>query len=189
MKRHALVLALLLAACSGEKTEAPGQAAKPAVPDPPAASALQEQLASSADFAEYQFTNASITIPVDAPLMNESARDASRQLASENWVRIDENGNVGLTEKSGSDKRFVLRPNGMLDIVPLAKKQMGQAGEVVRNPDGTISLEFTWTWNRNEVGQALTSGMVHDRLEGEQKARATFIWDGSGWMILKIEPV
>ena len=38
---------------------------------------------------------------------------------------MDTNGDISLTDKSRSDKRFLMRPNGLLDIVPLAKKEMG----------------------------------------------------------------
>lgn len=186
--RRAIVVLALLAACSSEQKTAETPSAKAAVPEPPPAADLRERLATAPELAEFEFTNASITMPTDGALMNEATRAAAKELERDGWLASDPgDGDVWLTEKSRGDRRFLLRENGMLDIVPLAKKQMGEVTAVQKNADGTFTADFTWTWAPNEVGASLRSGWVHDRLAGDQTGRATFLWDGTSWVILKIE--
>jgi hypothetical protein len=85
--------------------------------------------------------------------------------------------------KAMDDKRFILRENGLLDVVPLAKKEMGEVSAVRMNPDDTATADFTWTWVPNEVGS-----LFPEKYAGTHAARATFIWDGTSWSMLKIEP-
>ena len=95
---------------------------------------------------------------------------------------MDGSGKVVLTGKSKSDKRFLVRPNGILDIVPLAKKELGEVTAVRMNDDGTAAADFTWTWVPNEVGRTFA-----DRYAGTQQATATLIHDGTSWSILGIK--
>ena len=39
----------------------------------------------------------------------------------------------------------------------------------------------------NEVGAAFKTGLIADRFSAGQDGRATLIWDGTNWVILKIE--
>src|SRR5690242_19384563 len=186
MKR-ALAVLVLLAACSQEKPIEQAAPAKPAAPPPPSAAQARELIASSADFGEFEFTNAGYTTPTSGAAMNEPQRAAAKELAQAGWLTLDKTGDIALSEKSRSDKRFLLRPNGLLDIVPLAKKEMGDVTAVRGNPDNTVTVDFTWRWIANEVGEAFKTGPVHDRFAAPQDGRATLMWDGTGWMILKIE--
>ena len=81
--------------------------------------------------------------------------------------------------KAKEDKRFLVRPNGTLDVVPLAKKELVSI-DAVRGE----RVDFTWKWIPNEVG-----ALLKDRFAGDQKATATLLWDGTTWTVLRIEAV
>lgn len=192
MKRALSVALVLLAACGGSdekpiSDQSTAAAAKAAPPMPPSPQQAREQIASSAEFGEYEFTNAGFTTPVSGATMSAPVRQSVRELAQAGWLELDPAGDVALTDKSRSDKRFLLRPNGLLDIVPLAKKEMGDVTAVRRNADNTVTVDFTWRWIANEVGASFKTGLEHDRFAAQQDGRATLMWDGTGWMILKIE--
>ncbi|HUR80085.1 MAG TPA: hypothetical protein VM733_04935 [Thermoanaerobaculia bacterium] len=186
MKR-ALAVLFLLAACSREKPIEQAAPAKPSAPPPPSAAQARQLIAASADFGEFEFTNAGYTTPTSGVAMNQPQRATARELAQAGWLTLDNTGDIALSEKSRSDKRFLLRPNGLLDIVPLAKKEMGDVTAVHANPDNTVTVDFTWRWIANEVGQAFRTGVVHDRFAAPQDGKATLIWDGSQWTVLKFE--
>ncbi|HVE70479.1 MAG TPA: hypothetical protein VNI54_03855 [Thermoanaerobaculia bacterium] len=186
MKR-ALAFTLLLVACSGEPTVTETAPAKPAASPPPSVAQARELIASSADFGEYEFTNAGYTLPTSGAAMNEPQRASAKELAKAGWLKLENTGDIALSDKSREDKRFLLRPNGLLDIVPLAKKEMGDVSAVRANPDNTVTVDFTWRWIANEVGQAFQTGPVHDRFAAQQDGRATLMWDGANWTILKFE--
>jgi glucose/arabinose dehydrogenase len=193
MKRILAVALLLLAACGGsdEKPIADQSTAAtttaPAPPPPPNPQQARELIANSAELGEYEFTNAGFTTPTSGATMSEPVRQSVRELAAAGWLTLDPAGDVALSEKSRNDKRFLLRPNGLLDIVPLAKKEMGDVTAVRANADGTATVEFTWRWVANEVGAAFKTGLVHDRFAAQQDGRATLMWDGTSWTILQIE--
>jgi hypothetical protein len=119
--------------------------------------------------------------------MSEPVRQSVKELVAAGWLDLDPAGNVALTDKSRNDKRFLLRPNGLLDIVPLAKKEMGEVTSVRANDDGTARVDFTWRWIANEVGSSFKTGLVADRFAAPQDGAATLIWDGTTWSVLKIE--
>lgn len=188
MKRALAVCLLLLAACSGdEKPIEQAAPTQPTAPPPPSAQQAHGLIASSPDFGEYEFTNAAFTMPVSGAAMNEPQRIAAQELSAAGWITLDGNGDVALNEKSRNDKRFLLRANGLLDIVPLAKKEMGEVTAVRQSPDGTVTVDFTWTWIANEVGRAFNTGLVADRFATVQDGRAMLMWDGTGWTILSIQ--
>lgn len=189
MKR-ALAILLLLAACKAESpaTTTSAAAPKPAAPAPPSAQQAHDLIANSGELAEHQFTNAGWTTPVARSSMSAPVRAEAQQLASAGWIALDEKtGDVMLTDKSRSDKRFLLRENGLLDVVPLAKKEMGDVSDVHRNDDGTVAVKFNWKWIPNEVGAVFKTGQVHDRFSTPHESTATLMWDGSAWSVLKIE--
>jgi hypothetical protein len=186
MKRL-VALMLLLVACSGEAPVTDTGAAKPATPPPPSAAEARQLIASSPDFGEYEFTNAGYTLPTSGAAMNEPQRVAAKELAAAGWLSLASGGDIALAEKSQADKRFLLRPNGLLDIVPLAKKEMGEVNAVRAEADDTVTVDFTWRWIANEVGQSFQTGPVHDRFAAMQAGKATLMWDGSAWTILKLE--
>jgi hypothetical protein len=188
--RRLLAALLLLAACSNEPAPPTTTAAEqPKTPPAPSVEQARELIAKSPDFGEHQFTHAGISIPVSAAAMSEPARQTAAQLAAAGWLELDPTGDIMLTDKSRDDKRFILRPNGLLDVVPLAKKEMGTVSAVRVDPnDGQAVADFTWRWIPNDVGTALTSGIEHDRFTAPvQNSTATFIWDGTAWSLLKID--
>jgi len=187
MKRALAIATLLLAACSSEAPVSESAAPKPAAPAPPSAEQTRELLASSAELGEYEFTNAGFTTPVAATTMSEPVRQSVQELVDGGWLARDGDRNIILTERSRNDKRFLLRPNGLLDIIPLAKKELLAVQSVASQPDGTLLATFSWRWLPNEVGSAFKTGLVHDRFATEQDGKATLMWDGTSWIVLKIE--
>jgi hypothetical protein len=192
MKRFVLVIITslaLLAACSSEEpaaTNTPDK--KPATSTPPSAQQAHAIIAKSGELAQHEFTNAAVSLPVAGSSMNEVTRAQAKQLADAGWLEFDGAGDIMLTAKSRSDKRFLLRENGLLDVVPLAKKELGDVTAVRQNPDGTVNADFTWRWVPNEVGTAFTSGLVHDRFGATQSATANLMWNGTEWTIITVEP-
>ena len=185
MKRLLAVLLLFAAACTSEKpaiADADATQTKPAAPAPPSPEQARDLIANSADFGEYEFTNAGFTLPVSGAAMNEPARVAAKELAAAGWLALEGTGDIALTDKSRADKRFLLRPNGLLDIVPLAKKEMGAVTAVRPNDDGTVMVDFTWRWIANEVG----TSFLRNQYEGTHNATATLFRENSEWRVLKI---
>ena len=190
MKRFAVLLALALAACSSEQpaaTNPTGSAEQKPGAAPPSAQQAKTIIEKSGELGQHEFTNAAVSLPVAGSSMNEPTRNLAKQLAAAGWIAFDGAGDIMLTDKSRSDKRFLLRENGLLDVVPLAKKQMGDVTAVRANPDGTINADFTWRWLPNEVGRSFKTGLVHERFAAPQDGRATLMWDGTAWSVLKIE--
>lgn len=186
MRRASVLAILLLFACSKPEPAAPAAEPKAAAPTPPSVAEARELIGGSAELGEFEFTNAGCSIPVAKENRGEAVNEDAKGLAGAGWIRIGGTGTIELTDKGSSDKRFILRPNGILDVVPLAKKEMGEVSAVRPNPDGTADADFTWRWVPNEVGSALGSGPVAQRFEGVQKSTATLIWDGTSWSVLKI---
>jgi hypothetical protein len=181
--RRALVLTALLAFACGTETPAPPPApAKPATPAPPSAAEAREIIAAAGPFGEFEFTHAAYSVPMEKSLRHAAANDVAAKLAKEKWIALDGSGKVALTSKSQSDKRFLVRANGILDIVPLAKKEMGNVTAVRANADGTAAADFTWTWQPNEIG-----ALLEERYAGEQKSTATLMWDGTSWTVLSVQ--
>lgn len=188
MKRCFILALLLLVACGGsEQPVAQTDSAKPAPPPMPSSQQARELIANSAELGEYEFTNAGFTTPVSNAMMSEPVRQSVKELAAAGWLKLDRNGDVSLTDKSQSDKRFLLRPNGLLDIIPLAKKEMGDVTSVRANDDGTARVDFAWRWIANEVGSSFKTGLIAERYAAQQDGTATLIWDGTSWSVLKIE--
>ncbi|HEY0591516.1 MAG TPA: hypothetical protein VGF40_07095 [Thermoanaerobaculia bacterium] len=186
--RYALGIALLLAlACSGGETAtettsaAPAAAAAP-LPTPEQAKAL---IAESPEFGDFEFsTGSSFSLPLDASQFNEPARAGAADLEKAGWIRI-EGGTVVLAKGEG-DKRFLVRPNGFLDIVPLAMKELGEVTGVRKTDEGA-EVEFTWRWVPNEVGASFTSGLVKERFDATHAATAKLRDFGEGWIVMLIE--
>jgi hypothetical protein len=187
MKRFLLAL-VLLTACRGAEEPATTSSA-PATPSkqpPPTIAEAREMIGSSAELSEFEFTNAAFTTPVELANASEPVRASAKELAAAGWISVD-GGRVALTGKSRGDKRFLMRDNGILDVVPLAKKEMGDVTAVHANPDGTATADFTWKWVANEVGTAFKTGALYERYSTPRSSKATLIWDGTSWSVLKIE--
>jgi hypothetical protein len=183
-----LIALLLFAACGGEQPAGTTpEAAAPRRQAPPAAEEARELIESSPSFSEFEFTSAGLSLPVDGSRLSPPSRTTVRELAESDWLELDSSGNVALTDRSGGDRRFILRPNGILDIVPLARKEMGEVEAVRENADGTVDADFTWRWLPNEVGSALQTGPIAERFAATQYATASLIWNGTEWTMLKIE--
>ena len=189
MKRLLIVFALAFAACGGgESKNAAAPAAKPKTPPPPTPAAAKELIAYSPDFSEYQFTNAAYTLPMKKSAMNEPARQAAKELFAAGWIRFVGD-DVQLNEKSGGDRRLIIRLNGYVDLVPLARKEFGEVTAVRGQADGAVLVDFGWRWIPNEIGQAFKSGLVKERFDAPQRATAKLMWDGKTWTILRIDEV
>lgn len=188
MRRFAAIALLLVAACKAEPpATTTTAAAPPATVKPPSIAEAQTLIANSAELGEFEFTKAGWTVPVSGKMMSAPARAEAHDLASAGWVAFDGAGDLMLTDKARNDKRFLMRENGLLDVVPLAKKEMGSVTAVRLKPDNTASADFTWKWIPNEVGASFRKGAVHDRFAEPRRSRATLIWDGTSWSVLKIE--
>ena len=187
MKTAALLALALALGCSAETPQKPAPAAaeKPATPPPPSVADAKTLIEESAEFSEYQFTNAAYSLLLARSAMNAPALEVANALKSAKLIGFDGDGNVVLTNKAKNDKRFLVRPNGVVDIVPLAKKEMIAVDSVGTGAEPVVELR--WRWIPNEIGSAFKTGMLAERYAGEQKARATLLWDGSAWTVLKIE--
>jgi hypothetical protein len=188
MRRLLLVLVLVLtAACTAEQPSSSTGNALPEAPTPPTAVEARAIIDSAPEFGEFEFTNAAYSIPVAAASMSDATLSAAKDLAREGWVGFDGAGDLVMTDKAQNDKRFILRPNGILDIVPLAKKEMGEVQAVEMMDDGTVAAHFRWRWIPNEIGLAFRSGPLHERYAAAHNATATLMWNGTSWVLLKIE--
>jgi hypothetical protein len=181
MKRLLLLLlaaALVCVSCKEKKgagTPAPPAKEQPAAQHPAITPAqAKELIAGAPEFGDYQFTNAAVTIPLKRSALRTDQAAIAKRLAAGGWIRFD-----GDDVKAKEDKRLLVRPNGTLDVVPLAKKELVSVDAV-----GGEKVDFTWRWVPNEIG-----ALLKDRFAGDQKARATLLWDGTNWTVLRIEPV
>ncbi|MGH9458685.1 MAG: hypothetical protein ACRD2J_13725 [Thermoanaerobaculia bacterium] len=188
MRIASLLLALPLAAtlaCGGvEEERAVDATAAEAPAPPPSPEDARELIAYSAAFGDYRFsTESSFSLPLDASRFNEPARQGAEDLEVAGWIDIRD-GRVVLAKGEG-DRRFLVRPNGFVDIVPLAKKEMLEVTSV--SPvDGKVEVDFTWRWIPNDVGASFTRGLVKERFDAMRHATATLQDFGSGWEVLII---
>lgn len=183
----AAAIALLAAGCSSEQpaTTSAAEERAPAPAAPPTPEAAGPLIAGSATFGDFDFsTGSSFSLPVDVVMRNEPARQGAEDLASEGWIR-DEGGKAVLTQKAQGDKRFLVRPNGFIDIVPLAKKELIEVSAVRPVEDG-VEVDFTWRWIPNEVGSAFKRGIIRDRFAATHDATAKLQDLGSGWEVMLI---
>lgn len=181
MKRF-LVL-LLLVACTAEKPVTPiPEKPKPA---PPSAAEAKQIIESSGDFSEFEFTSSAYTLPTKrSAMLNDQTRAVARDLQKAGWISFSGD-EVVLTSKALTSRRFLTRPNGYVDIVPLAKKEMGEVTAVRPTEEG-VDVDFNWKWTPNDIGSAFKSGPLFDRYAAPQKATATLYHDGTSWRILRI---
>jgi len=186
-----LLIVLLLAACAPEQattdsstTTAAATNQRPAAPTPAEARTLLE---TAPELGEYQFTDAGWTAPVSGAAMSEPVRAEAKELAAAGWILQENTGDIALNDKSRNDKRFLMRANGILDVVPLAKKELGDV-QAVRDREGVVTVDFTWRWIPNEVGQAFKSGLTADRFAAPKEATAELLYDGTKWTVVTIKP-
>jgi len=162
----------------------PSPAVTLAPPTPEEARAL---IAASAEFSDYQFTNASFSLPLKRSGMNEPTRSAAKDLAAAGWIRF-QGDEVQLTQKALGDKRWLVRPNGFVDVVPLARKELTELAAVQKSDDGNVKANFCWRWSPNEIGSAFKGGMLQERFTSMQCAIVTLQpGEGGGWEVLLLE--
>lgn len=186
MRACLFILFLFVVACAAETPRVESdsvETAAPVLPPPPSIEQAAQIISASAELSDYQFTRAAISIPLQESAMTPQVRETARALQKAKWIGIDGDGNVVLTAKAKADKRFLLRQNGFIDIVPLAKKKFIGVTAVKVNPAGEPLASFRWKWVPNEIGT-----LVASRYSGEQQAVATLLWDGSAWTVLRIAP-
>lgn len=166
-------------------TAATEAGATPAAP-PPTPAEAQELIARSQAFGDHQFTYAAWTFRTDTPLTHETTLAMAKDLENADWIRLNEN-RVELTDKSRGDKRFLLRPNGTLDIVPLARKELIEVTSVTPTDEGATAT-IRWRWVPNEVGSSFTSGPVKERFDAEQRSEVTLQSNAAGeWEVWGVE--
>lgn len=182
MKR--LLIVLLLVACSAEKPAAPPAAAEKPAPPPPTLAEAKQIIESSGDFSEFEFTNSAFTLPMKRSMMlNDQTRNAARDLQKAGW--IDFSGDDVVLRKGATDRRFITRPNGYVDIVPLARKEIVEVTAVRPTSEG-VEADFDWKWTPNEVGSSFKTGPLYDRYATPKQATATLYIDGGKWRVLRI---
>jgi len=182
----AIALAFFLFACGGEKPAAPEAGKSTAKLAPPTIEQAHELLAASPEFGDYQFTHASLALPLERSRMNEPAREAAHDLEKGGWIETQRD-HIVLSSKSAEDKRFNVRPNGFLEIVPLAKKEITEVGAVAESPDEKPIVTFCFKWIPNAVGVSLTKGSQKERFGAMHCAKATLIRIGEKWEVKAIE--
>ncbi len=185
-----ILLATLLG-CGGGETASTTPVPEPAktLVEPPSTEVAFDIVSKSQLFSEYNFTRAAFSLPMQANLLKGAALESAQDLAKAGWVFIDEAGNLVLAPKADGDKRFIVRPNGSLDIVPLAKKEFASVDALGHDEEGDVTVDFTWHWMPNEVGQSFEHGEIATRYDGDRKARATIYPTRDGWNVLRIREI
>jgi hypothetical protein len=159
-----------------------------APPPPPTTEAAKQLITDSAAFSDYQFTNASYSLPLKRSRFNEVTSKGAEELRAAGWIRF-EGDDVVLEPKAESDRRWLVRPNGFVDIVPIAKKELTEVSSVTPQADGNLKANLCWQWIPNEVGSAFKSGLVRERIETMHCAIADLQpSDDGGWEVLLVEP-
>ena len=192
MRTLTLLLLASLAACSpAAEQPSPESAAAESKPlAPPTVEEAAAIIRDSQEFSDYHFTFSSISLPLEKGQMNEPARKNAEELAAAGWLEFEPSGALTVPPKALETRRFVVRPNGFLDIVPLARKEFVGVTAVTPLPDGNVSAEFDWKWLPNETGQALVTGLTKERFDRPQKAKATLMpMKSGGWGVLIIEEI
>jgi hypothetical protein len=184
-----LSLLLLAPACGKHEPAAMAtetRAAVPALPPPAAAQAVLV-IRDSPEFGDFHFTDASLSIPVEGANQHGEQSQYAKALIQGGWLANKPN--VELTDRANQDRRFLLRPNGVLDVVPLAKKELIDVVFVLDNHDGTVNAAFNWHWIPNDIGQALPPRTTLGKryAEPSYRAIATLQDDGKVWSVKKIE--
>jgi hypothetical protein len=183
--RRLILIALLAAACGGGEKHATTAIAPARPPAPhracPSATDAQGIVEASSDFGELDFTQAAVTIPTKKSAMNPPQLDNAKRLATAGWLKLDRD-EVVLTKGKG-DPRFNVRPNGFIDIVPIAKKKLISASNVRSTSDG-CQADIKWAWVPTEVGAPFKQS---DLFVPTHNATATLMWDGANWTMLRIQ--
>jgi hypothetical protein len=188
MRLLLLALSLLSFACaqSEPKQQAPQETRKPAAAAP-SLEAARDLINTSGEFSEYEFTHAAYTLPMSKAARNAESEKAAADLRGAGWIRLDGSGNVVLTQKAKDDKRWLVRANGVVDLVPLGRKEVDRVTAIRQLPSGKVEADFQWHWVTNEVGSAFRSGPAHDRYAAKDlPAVATLSNDGPSWNVDRI---
>jgi hypothetical protein len=183
-------LSLLLLAPGCEKHEPPvaateTRAATPKLAPPSVAQAVLV-IRESPEFGDFHFTDAAVSIPVEgASRHGEQSLDAGA-LIQDGWLAGK--ADLELTDRARNDRRFIIRPNRVLDVVPLAKKELLEVVSVLDNHDGTVAVTFNWHWLPNEIGRAFPPRSLLGRRfrQPSYRAVATLQNDGHVWSVRKI---
>lgn len=189
----ALLIVIGFASCAKKEpttsetnVSTPAETQTPATP-PPTIEAARTFLESSEAFGDYQFTLASVSLPMKRSRLNDVTRPTVDDLTRAGWLR-DRGDEIALSEKAEKDKRFLVRPNGFLDIVPLAKKELMTVDAVGNDAPGSPTIDFKWRWIPNDVAQSF-HGDLAARFSTTYHARATLFFTQDGWDVLRIEKI
>lgn len=191
--RHLSFIAILLTTisvgCAAPETpEAPERAGgtEAATLPPPSAEQAEEIITSAPEWSDYKFSNAAWSLPLDQPIDHPVTLEMAKDLERADWIRVDRTNRVVLTQRAMKDRRFLVRPNDVVEMVPLAKKEFGEVTAI--EPAGeNVEVHFTWQWVPNEVGASFQSGFLHERYSATHQATATLMPREGEWMLLIIE--
>lgn len=183
--RPLIVIAILATACGGGEKHATTAVAPARPPAPhracPSATDAQGIVEASSDFGELDFTQAAVTIPMKKSAMNAPQLANAKRLATAGWLKFD--GDEVVLSKGKSDPRFNVRPNGFIDVVPIAKKKLISASNVRPTSDG-CDTDIQWAWVPTEVGAAFKET---DLFAPTHHGTATLMWDGANWTMLRLK--
>lgn len=190
MKYASLFLLLISFASCTKETAPPAPQTATAPPAPkvaaPSIDEAKSVIEASPAWSEYEFTNAAYSLPMKRAAMNEPAQQAAEDLKKGGWIRFSGD-SVQLTDKAAGDRRFLVRPNDVVDLVPLAKKDVVAVTSVTER-EGSVVADLEWKWVANEIGTAFRRGAVFDRYRAPQRARATLEHNGTAWEVVRVEP-
>jgi hypothetical protein len=184
-----LILVLLVPACGKPEQHAVATETRTAIPRLPPPSPAQALLLirDSPELGDLHFTDAAVSIPVEKTNQHGEQSLYARALAQDGWLANKPN--VELTDRANQDRRFLLRTNGVLDVVPLAKKELIDVVSVTDNRDGTAAATFNWRWIPNDIGRLFPpQTMLGKRYsQPSYRAVATLQNDGTVWSVKRIE--
>ncbi|MEO8216914.1 MAG: hypothetical protein ABI718_07520 [Acidobacteriota bacterium] len=157
-------------------------------PSPPSSDQARTIIADSAEWSDFQSPYSAWSLPTSKSMLGGAALQGARDLEKAGWISL-RSGDAVLTEKARGDRRFLERPNGSIDIVPLAKKEITTADTIRPGPEHQLLVDVQWQWIPNDVGQAFRSGAIRDRLTGTYQATVTLQpAERGGWEVLRIVP-
>jgi hypothetical protein len=186
-----LLILALLAGCGGgetgtsSETNAPEAAAEPVqLPSPEEA---QKVIASSPAWSDHQFSQAAWSLPLGQPIAHPTTMSIAKDLESSGWLVVDGTDRVVLTDRAMRDKRFLVRENNVVEMVPLARKEIDEVTDVRAGDGGEIEADIRWRWVANEIGASFRSGFLKERYEAPQLSTARMRRAGESWAVITVE--
>ena len=183
----ATVLVSVLLGCGPSETST-GPVASPA---PSALAAPKNEeivqiVGESPEWSDYESPSSAWSFAIDVKAINPLVRANADDLAKAGWIVIGKE-RVTLSDKARTDPRFLTRPNGFIDVVPIAKKEIASVDLNTKSGEVVI-CDLTWTWRANEVGSAFVSDPLHAKLTSPQYATVELRPYKGRWGVWEIRP-